>query len=79
MQTQNWYFVYSINPSFWRVYRFFVLSCENKADSRRHTWYYFSTVEIKDYSAMINERNFFDQLVRNNISTYKKIIKIATV
>ena len=58
------------------MYRFFVLSCENKTDSRGHTGYYLSTVEMKDYSVMINERKFFDQPVRNNVSTYKESLKL---
>ena len=61
------------------MYRFFVLSCENKTDSRGHTGYYISTVEMKDYSVMINERKFFDRPARSNIRTYKRIIRTATV
>ena len=34
--------------------------------------------EIKDYNVMIDGRNFFDQLVKNDLRTYDHIRKIAT-
>ena len=41
------------------------------------TKYYLATVEIRDYNVTINERNFFDQPVKNNLITYNSISKIA--
>ena len=35
-------------------------------------------MEIKDYNVMINERNFFDQPIKNFLKTHKHIGKIAT-
>ena len=35
-------------------------------------------MEIKDYNAMINERNLFDQPIKNNLKTYDHIRKIET-
>ena len=36
-------------------------------------------VEIKDCNVTIDEKNFFDQLVKNNEVTYERIGKISTV
>ena len=33
---------------------------------------------MKDYNVMIDERNFFDQTVKNNLRTNDNIRKIAT-
>ena len=35
-------------------------------------------MEVKDYNAMIDDRNFFDQPIKNNLKTYDHIRKIAT-
>ena len=40
--------------------------------------YSFSKVEIKDYNVMIDERNLFDQLAKNDLKTFKNIEKIST-
>ena len=36
------------------------------------------TREIKNYNGMINGQNFFNQPVRNDLTTYDNIWKIAT-
>ena len=36
-------------------------------------------VEIKDCNVTIDEKNFFDHLVKNNEVTYERIGKISTV
>ena len=48
-----------INPSFQGVNRLFVLSFENENDRTSHSNYYLPKVEIKDYSVMIDGKNFF--------------------
>ena len=35
-------------------------------------------MEIKDYNVVINQRNFFDQSIKNDLKTYDNIRKIAT-
>ena len=35
-------------------------------------------MEIKDYNVVIDGRNLFDQLIKNNLKTYDNIRKIAT-
>ena len=53
------------------------LSFENYTDRKAHTKYYIPRVEIKDYSVIIDETNFFDQPVKNDLKTYNNIRKIA--
>ena len=57
---QNRYLNYLINPSFQGVNRLFVLAFENENDRTSHSTYYLPKVELKDYNAMIDGRNFFD-------------------
>ena len=40
--------------------------------------YHLPKVEVKDYSVMINGRNFLDQPVKNNLRTYENFQKITT-
>ena len=40
--------------------------------------YSLPNVEIKDYNVMIDEKNFFDQPIKNDKVTYEIIRKIAT-
>ena len=35
-----------------------------------HKQYYLLTVKIKDYNAMIDGRNFFDQLIKGYLKTW---------
>ena len=39
--------------------------------------HYLELVEIKDNNVVIDGRNFFDQPVKNNLTTYDNIRKIA--
>ena len=75
---QNRYLNYLINQSFQGVNRLFVLAFENENGRTSHSTYYLPKVEIKDYSAMIDGRNFFDQRVNSMNKTYENIRKIAT-
>ena len=56
---------------------FQVLAFENDDDRISDDEYYLPTVEIKDYSIVINGENVFDQPIKNNKITYD-IRKIAT-
>ena len=67
-----------IDPSFQGISRLFVLSFENVVDRKVHREYYLPKVEIKDYSVMIDGKNFFDQLIKNDIRTYDNIRNIST-
>ena len=47
-------------------------------DRKVHSGYYLPKAEKKDYNVMIDGKNVFDQLVKNNIWTYDNIRKIST-
>ena len=68
-----------IEPSFKGVNRLFVLALENDDQRTSSKIYYIPNVGIEDYNVMIDGKNFFDQLVRNNKVTYENIRKIAAV
>ena len=67
-----------VEPSFQGVNRLFVLAFENDDHRTSDDRYYLPTVEIKDYTVMINGENFFDKPIKNNKVTYENIRKIAT-
>ena len=69
---------YLVEPSFQRINRLFVLAFEGDAQRTPHFGYYLPSVEIKDYSIMINGENFFDQPIKNNKTTFENIRKITT-
>ena len=77
-QAQNRYLNVLIGPCFQGVNRLFVLSFEGHDGRKSYNQYYLSTVEIKDYNVVIDERNFFGQPIRNDLKTYDNIRKIAT-
>ena len=66
-----------VEPSFQDVHRLFVLAFEND-EQKTNNRYYLPNVEIKYENVMIDGKNFFDQLVKNNEVTYENIRKIAT-
>ena len=67
-----------VGPSFQGVNRLFVLVFGNDAQRTSNKRYYLPNVEIKDYNAMIDGKNFFDQPVKNDKVTYENIRKVAT-
>ena len=75
-QAQKRYLDYLIDPSFQGVNIIFVLPFKD-TDGRESHNQYLPTVEIKDYNAMIDGRNFFCQPIKNDLKTYD-IRKIAT-
>ena len=76
--TEGEYLDFLIDRAFQGVNRLFVLSFENKNDRTAHTRYYISKVEITDYIVKINDKNFFNQPINNDIKTYENIRKITT-
>ena len=80
---ENRHFDYLIDLIFQGVNRLSVFSFENNNGWASYiieisTRYHLPQVQKKDYNVMIDERNFFDQLVINNLRTYDNIQKIAT-
>ena len=66
-----------IEPSFQGINRLFVLAFENDAQ-RISKKIYIPNVEIKDYSVMIDGKNFLDQPIKDNKVTYENLRKITT-
>ena len=61
---------YLIDPIFKNINRLFVLSFKNgNNDLKRNSFdnYYITLVKIKDFNALINNKPFFDQPVKNKI------------
>ena len=58
--------------------RLFVLPFENENDRTLHSEYYLPKAEIKEYNVKINGKNFFDQPIKNDATTYENIRIIAT-
>ena len=75
---QNQYLNHLFDSSFQGINRLFVLSFENEDGRTSHSEYYLPKVEIKDYNAKIDGKNFSDQPINNDIKTYENIRKIAT-
>ena len=67
-----------VEPRFQGVNRLFVLAFKNDTQRTSTKGYYFPNVELKDYSIIIDGKNFFDQPIRDNIATYENIMNIAT-
>ena len=63
-QAQKRYLDYLIHPSFPGVNRLFVLAFKDDNGRESLEQYYLPTVEVKDYNAMIDARNFFDQPIK---------------
>ena len=70
---QNRYLDFLIDQSFQEVNRHFVLSFENRRVRESYKQCFLPNVEIKDYNATIDGKNFFDQPVKKHLWTYDNI------
>ena len=75
---QSQYLNHLVDLSFQGVNRLFVLYFEKENGRTSHSEYYLPKVEVKDYNVNIDDKNFFDQPINNDIKTYENIRKIAT-
>ena len=67
-----------VEPSFQRVNILFVLAFAVDTQRISSKRYLLPNVEVKNYNAMIDRKNFFDEPINNDIKTYENIRKIAT-
>ena len=70
---------YLIDLKFKNMNRLIVLSFKNGNDyPTRHSFdrYYMIVVEIKDFNALIDNKPFFDQPVKNKQESYEKLIEM---
>ena len=71
---------YMIDPTFRSVNRLFVLSFKNgDNDPTRNLFnkYCMLLVEIKDFNALIDNKSFFDQPIKNKQEAYEKLVKMS--
>ena len=54
-----------IDSNFQGVNRLFILSFKDDDGCESHKQHYLPTVEVKDYTVMINGRHFFNQIIRS--------------
>ena len=79
-QPRNNHLNYLIDPTFRNINRLFVLSFKNgNDDPARDSFdeYYMPLVEIKDFNALIDNKPFFDQPVKNKQEAYEKLIEMS--
>ena len=71
---------YLIDPTFTNINRLFGLSFKNgNYDPTRNYFdeYYMPLVEIKYFNALIDNKPFFDQLVKSKQEAYEKLVKMS--
>ena len=69
-----------IDPTFKNINRLFVLSFKNGNDDPTKNYfdeYYMSLVENKNFNALIENKQFFDQLVKNKQEAYGKLVEMS--
>ena len=79
-QTKNNNLNYLIDLTFRNINRLFVLSFKNSNDDpTRNSFdkYYMPLVEVKGFNALIDNKPFFDQPVKNKQEAYEKCIEIS--
>ena len=77
LKNNNW--DYMIDSTFRNINRLFVLSLKNGSnDPTKNSFdqYYITLMEIKNFNALINNKPFFDQPVKNK-QEYKKLVKLS--
>ena len=85
IEPQNNNLDYLTDPTFTNVNRLFVLSFQRIAGENNTTkdykdsfsHYYVPNARIKDFSVLIDGKNFFDSPVKNEKEAYEKIIEIS--
>ena len=71
---------YLIGPTFKNINRLFVFSFKNgNNDPTRDSFdkYYMPLIEIKDFDALVDNKPFFDQPVKNKEEAYEKLIEMS--
>ena len=78
-QTKNYNLDYLIYSIFRNINRLFVLSFKNGNDDVTGNYfdkYYMSSVEIKDFNVLSNNKSFFDPSVKNKQEAYEKLLEM---
>ena len=85
IQINNKNLNYLIDPTFTKINRLFILSLERIAVENNTTKdhrdyfpkYHVPNIEIIDLNVLIDEKRFFDLLVKSGEEAYEKIIEIS--
>ena len=75
-QTANNNLNYLIGPTFTKVNRLFVLAFQNEEDRSSFSKYYTTTIEIKDYNVLIDQKPFFKIPIKNKEEAYQAITEL---
>ena len=79
-QTKNNNLDYLIDRTFKNINRLFVISFKTgNNDPTRDSFnkYYMSIIEIKDFNALMDNKPFFHQAIKNKQEPYKKLIEMS--
>ena len=69
----------SLDPSFQGVNRLFLMACSrlaNQATRNGQQSYYLPRIDLEKYNVIIDERNFYDNLIENDVEKYKELKKV---
>ena len=79
----NVYKTFNVDPSFQGFNRLFVIAfrydntnINNYANRNNHKIYYLPRVDIKDYNAIIDGRNFYDNNINSDVEKYTELKKV---
>ena len=79
----NVYKTFNVDPSFQGVNRLFLMAFrynnanrDNYANRDNHQRYYLQRDDIKDYNAIIDGRNFYDNNINSDIEKYTELKKV---
>ena len=79
-QTKNNNLDYLIDPTFSNINRLFVLWFKNGSNAPKRKTFdkcYMPLVKIKDFNALIDNKPFFDQALKNKQNVYEKLIEMS--
>ena len=74
-QTKSNNLNYSIDLTFTKVNRLFVLWFENENDRTSFSKYHVPNVQIRDFNVLIDGKGFFHIPIKNDRETYEQIIE----
>ena len=75
----NTYKTFNVDPSYQGVNRLFVMAfsaLDNNATRNNHQRYYLPKIDISDYNAIIDGRNFYDNDISSDIEKYAELKKV---
>ena len=71
---------YITDPPFRNINRLFVLSFKNGNDDTSRNFfdeYYMPLVKIKNFRTLIDNKSFFDRLIKNKQEAYEKLVEMS--